>query len=149
MQTLGIVIDPGAGKPKLHGVILGGEAEDPLLIQDFELRAGGDDPGEQAVDLARRLQGKLSGLDFQAAAIRVAGARPVASRRKVQFSRAHAEGAALFVLREHLKKPIGTGDPKTFASALGENKEELIQRATSISNGKADAAVAAIAAFVL
>jgi hypothetical protein len=147
VQTLGIAIDPGGGKPKLLGIILSGTSDAPVVEQEFELKAGGDDPGEQAVDLARRLLAKLSGLDYQAAAIRVAGTPPVGSRRKRQFSRAHAEGAALFVIREHLKCPIVTGDPKAFAAMLGEQKDDLVERAKALSKGKADAVMAAIAAF--
>jgi hypothetical protein len=147
VQTLGIVVDPGAGKPKLSGVVLRGTAEEPVFVEDFELRASGDDPSEQAVDLALRLQAKISGLDFQAAAIRAAGRQPVANRRKAQFSRAHAEGAALLVLREHLKQPILTGNPTSFASLVGLKKDKIIEQATALSKSKADAAVAALAAF--
>ncbi len=147
MQTLGIAIDPGSGKPKLFGVVISGTAQAPVVQSEFEFRARDEAPGEQATALARLLQGKLPGLDFEAAGIRVAGASPVANRRRAAFSRAHAEGAALFVLREHLGRAVVQGDPKSFAKALGETKSVLVERATALSKGKADAAMAAIAAF--
>jgi hypothetical protein len=147
MQTLGIAIDPGSGKPKLFGVVLSGTAQAPMIQSEFEFRAQDEAPGEQATALARLLQGKLPGLTFEAAGIRVAGAQPVASRRKAPFSRAHAEGAVLFVLREHLGQAVIQGDPKSFAAALGETKDAFVGRATALSKGKADATMAAIAAF--
>jgi hypothetical protein len=147
MQTLGIAIDPGSGKPKLFGVVLSGSAQTPVVQLEFEFRAQHTTPAEQATALARLLQGKLPGLVFDAAGIRVAGAQPVASRRKAAFSRAHAEGAVLFVLREHLGRELTLGDPKSFAAELGERKDVLIERAAALSKGKADAAMAAIAAF--
>lgn len=147
MQTLGIAIDPGSGKPKLFGVVLSGTAQAPVVQSEFEFRAQHGAPSEQATALARLLQGKLPGLAFEAAGIRVAGAPPVASRRRAAFSRAHAEGAALFVLREHLGRAVTQGDPKSFAAALGETKDAFVERATALSKSKADAAMAAIAAF--
>ena len=144
---MGIAIDPGGGKPKLFGVILSGTAQQPVLEDEFELRVGEDDSGEQAAALAALLQGKLPGLDYDAAGIRVAGAQPVSSRRKRQFSRAHAEGAVLFVVRGHLQRPLTLGDPKSFAAKLGEKNDEFVARAKDLSKGKADAVMAAIAAF--
>lgn len=102
MRVLGITVDPAAGKPRILGVIVSGTARRPVLEDDFELRATGTDPSEQMVDLGRLLLGKLPGLSFDAAVVRTAGASPVARRNKAQFSRAHAEGAAIYVLREHL-----------------------------------------------
>ena len=118
-----------------------------MLEDEFEIRVGGEDPAEQVASLARLLQGKLPGLDYQFAGMQVAGASPVGSRRRRQFSRAHAEGAALYVVREHLQSSITLGDPKAFAAKLGEKKDDFIERAQELSKSKADAAMAAIAAF--
>ena len=147
MRTLGITIDPAGGSPRLLGVIVSGTAANPVLEDEFELRTSSSEASEQVADLARLLQAKLSGVEFDEAAIRVAGTSPVPSRLKAKFSRAHAEGAALFVLREHIKRPIRVGDPKSFAAGIGEPKDALVARAKSLSKGKADAAVAAIAAL--
>lgn len=102
-------------------------------------------PSEQAVDLARLLHAKLSGLEFDEASIRTAGAAPVASRLKAQFSRAHAEGAVLFVLRDHFNGEVTIGDPRSFAKKAGVSKDDLIARAKKLSSGKQDAVLAGIA----
>jgi hypothetical protein len=147
MRALGIAIDPGGGNPKLFGVVVSGTVFNPVLEDEFELRTSSSEAPEQVADLARLLQAKLPGIEFDGAAIRVAGARPVASRFRANFSRAHAEGAALYVLREHSKRPIRMGDPKSFAGDIGESKETLEARAKLLSKGKADAVIAAIAAL--
>lgn len=147
MRTLGIAIDPGGGNPKLLGVIVRGTAANPVLEDEFELKTSSTEAPEQVAALARLLHAKLPGIEFDEAAIRVAGTRPVASRFKGNFSRAHAEGAALYVLREHIKRPIGMGDPKSFAMEIGASKDDLVARAKGLSKGKTDAAIAAIAAL--
>lgn len=147
MRTLGIAIDPGAGNPKLFGVLVSGTVANPVLEDEFELRTSSIEAPEQVADLARLLQAKLPGIEFDGAAIRIAGTRPVASRFRGNFSRAHAEGAALYVIREHSQRPVGMGNPKSFAAEIGESKDSLIARAKQLSNRKADAVVAAIAAL--
>lgn len=144
MQVLGISIEPGGGMPRLFGAIVSGTIENPVLDFDFDLRAPDSDPAEQAVDLARLLLAKLPGLTFSAAVVRIAGARPVASRQRAQFSRAHAEGAVIYVLREHLGAPIAVGDPRSFAKSIGQKKEDLIAKAKAMSAGQTDAVLAAI-----
>lgn len=125
--------------------MVGGTLEEPTLEQTFELRATATVPSEQAVDLARLLHAKLPGLEFDEASIRTAGASPVASRLKAQFSRAHAEGAALFVLREHFNGEVTIGDPRAFAKKAGVTKDGLVAKAQGLSAGKQDAVLAAIA----
>lgn len=147
MTVLGISVTPAAGHPRLHGVLMGGTVANPKLEHEFELRATGDDASEQAVDLARLLLAKLPGLTFAEAVVRTAGASPVARRNKAQFSRAHAEGAILFVLREHLGKPVSTGDPQSFAKLAGETKEALVATAKAVSSGKHDAVIAGLSAL--
>jgi len=147
MRILGISVIPAAGKPRLMGVIVSGTVEKPTLEAQFELRAASSDPAEQAVDLARLLLAKLPGLSFDKAVIRTAGAGPVARRNKAQFSRAHAEGAVMFVVREHLGKPVDTGDPKGFAKALKIDKDALVAKAKDLSTGKHEAAIAGLSAL--
>jgi hypothetical protein len=144
VTVLGICVVPGAGAPKLHGVIARGTFEQPVIVDSFEVRTNSDQPAEQAVDLARLLLAKLPGLDFTAAAIRVAGTRPVGSRQRAAFSRAHAEGAALYVLREYLKSPVVTGDHKALAKALGVPHTELAAKSKELLKSKADAVLAAL-----
>jgi hypothetical protein len=149
MRTLGIVVDPGGGNPKIFGVVVSGSVDEPVLEEEFELNTSSSESSEQVAELALRLQGKLSGTEFDEAGVRVAGASPVASRRKAKFSRAHAEGAAIFVVREHIQRPIIIGDPKSFATKTGLTQAALVARAQQLSNAKADAVIAAIAAFTL
>jgi len=147
MSVLGISVNPAAGQPRLYGALVSGTVAAPVLDHEFELRATDAAASEQAVDLARLLLAKLPGLTFQDAVVRTAGASPVARRNKAQFSRAHAEGAILFVLREHLGKPIGTGDPQSFAKLTGEKKDALVVKAKTLSAGKHDAVIAGLSAL--
>jgi hypothetical protein len=147
MSVLGISVNPAAGQPRLYGALVSGTVAAPVLDDEFELRATDTDASEQAVDLARLLLAKLPGLTFQDAVVRTAGASPVARRNKAQFSRAHAEGAILFVLREHLGKPIGAGDPQSFAKLTGEKKDALVAKAKTLSAGKHDAVIAGLSAL--
>lgn len=135
---------PSSGAPKLYGVLADGTYEAPAIVDTFQVRTSSTEPAEQAVDLARLLLAKLPGLQFTAAAIRVAGTRPVGSRQKAAFSRAHAEGAALYVLREHLKAPVVTGDHKALAKELGVPYAELEAKSKELAKSKADAAIAAL-----
>ncbi|MCB1257179.1 MAG: hypothetical protein KDB26_08750 [Microthrixaceae bacterium] len=144
MAVLGICVVPSSGAPKLNGVLADGTYTEPVIVDTFQVRTNSNDPAEQAVDLARLLLAKLPGLEFTAAAIRVAGTRPVGSRQKAAFSRAHAEGAALYVLREHLKAAVTTGDPKALAKSLGVPHTELEAKAKELVKGKSDAALAAL-----
>lgn len=128
----------------MYGVLARGTFAEPEIVDTFEVRTNSDQPADQAVDLARLLQAKLPGLEFTAAAIRVAGTRPVGSRQKAAFSRAHAEGAALYVIREHLKSPVVTGDHKALAKMLGVPSADLEMKSKELAKSKADAALAAL-----
>lgn len=144
MRVLGIAVDPAGGAPRLKGVIVEGPSDSATVVDEFELRTADTSPAEQAVDLARLLLAKLPGLDFEVAAIRSAGTPPVARRNKAQFSRAHAEGALLYVLREHTKQPVAVGEPGYFAKAVGMTKDEIANAAKTLSSSKRDAVVAAL-----
>jgi hypothetical protein len=143
VRVLGISIDPAGGQPRLYGVLLSGSVASPTVEDSFEFRSSDTDPSEQVADLARLLLGKLPGLTFDAAVIRTAGPSPVARRNKAQFSRAHAEGAVLFVLREHLGIPVHTGDPQALAKGVGEKKNDFVARASALSS-KLDPTIAAL-----
>lgn len=147
MSALGISVNPAAGQPRLYGALVSGTIAAPTLDQEFELRATDTDASEQAVDLARLLLAKLPGLTFEDAVVRTAGTGPVPRRLKAQFSRAHAEGAVPFVLREHLGKPIGTGDPQSFAKLTGVPKVDLVAKAKALSANKHDAVIAGLSAL--
>lgn len=149
MQVLGISIDPAGGHPRLYGVVLGGTPDAPDVIEAFELRTPETDPSEQAVSLARLLLGKLPGLSFDYAAVRTAGTPPVARRNRAQFSRAHAEGSVLYVLREHTKQTVRCGDPGALAVAAGTKKAQLLEDAARISEGNKEAVVAALALLMM
>lgn len=99
------------------------------------------------MDLARLLLAKLPGLNVTEAVLRVAGPPKVPSRKKAQFSRAHAEGAVLYVLRESLGQPTRIGDLQSFAKALKLTKTELETQAKGLSNSKSDAVAAALSAL--
>lgn len=144
MQVLGISIDPAGGHPRLHGVILSGDPDAPQVEDSFEVRTNESEPSEQAVALARLLLGKLPGLENDHAAIRTAGTPPVARRNRAQFSRAHAEGSVLFVLREHARQPVLCGDPQALATAAGTKKAQLLESAAKISEGNKEAVIAAL-----
>jgi hypothetical protein len=142
MQVLGISIDPAGGHPRLHGVVMGGTLDDPKVIEVFELRTNESDPSEQAVSLARLLLGKLPGLAIDYAAVRTAGTSPVPRRNRAQFSRAHAEGSVLYVLREHTKQPVLCGDPQALATAAGTKKVPFMEKVAKISEGNKEALAA-------
>lgn len=144
MRVLGISVDPAGGKPRIVGAVVSGTAASPSLETEFELRAADTDPTEQVVDLGRLLLAKLPGLAFDKAVVRTAGARPVPTRNKAQFSRAHAEGAAMYVVREHLGKPVECGDPRSFAKTLAMDKDALVATAKRLSARKHEAVIAAL-----
>lgn len=123
---------------------MGGAPDAPEIVDAFELRTNESDPSEQAVSLARLLLGKLPGLAFDFAAVRTAGTTPVARRNRAQFSRAHAEGAVLYVLREHTRQPVLCGDPQALATAAGTKKALLLEQVAKISEGNKEALVAAL-----
>ncbi len=127
---------------------MGGSPGAPTVVDAFELRTNESEPSEQAVSLARLLLGKLPGLSFDHAAVRTAGTAPVASRYRAHFSRAHAEGSVLYVLREHAKKPVLCGDPQALATAAGTKKAQLLEDAAKISEGNKEARVAALGALM-
>ena len=77
----------------------------------------------------------------------MAGTTPVARRSKVAFSRAHCEGAILFVLRETLGKPVVVVEPVGAPRAIGLKKAELDALVDSLASKgvNGDAVLAALA----
>lgn len=140
---------PGGKNPRLYAAVLDGTLSEPRVVSTFELRSASIDPSEQAVDLARHLSPKLDGMHYERAGIRVAGTTPVARRSKVAFSRAHCEGAVLFVLREALGKPVVIVEPVGAPRTVGLKKAELDALVESLSSKgvHSDAVLAALAAL--
>ncbi|VXC09740.1 conserved hypothetical protein [Pseudoclavibacter sp. 8L] len=137
MSVLGVVVVPNGKHPQVHVAVLAGTLSSPVLVDAFHLRATSTGPSEQAVELAQLLSAKLVS-EMTAAAIRIAGTSPVARRLKAQFSRAHCEGAALFVLREHTGCEVGTVTPAGLAKSLGLKKDELDEVVVNLTSGKAN-----------
>ena len=117
----------------------------PTLVDAFTLNTTETEPGPQAVSLARLLHGRLPGLQFESAAIKTAGASPVARRNRAPFQRAHAEGALLFVLHEVSGVRVEATDAQGLASLAGREKAELETAAAELTARKhRDAAYAAL-----
>lgn len=149
MSVLGLVVVPAGKNPRVHAAVLEGTLAEPRVVTSFELRTASVDPSEQAVDLARHLSPKLNGTTFERAGIRVAGTTPVARRSKVAFSRAHCEGAIIFVLREAFGKPVVVVEPVGAPKAMGLKKPELDALVEGLASKgvNGDAVVAALAAL--
>lgn len=124
MSVLGVVVVTGKS-PRVQAVALDGSLDAPTVAGTFELRTSSIDPGEQAVDLARHMAPKITGAVYQAVAIRVAGASPVGRRNKATFSRAHCEGALIYVIRTATGSPVTIVDPVTAPRTVGMKKAQL------------------------
>ena len=148
MSVLGVVIVPNAKHPRVHAVVLDGTLDGPTVVDTFELRTAAVNPSEQAVDLARLLSAKITDA-MTASGIRIAGTTPVARRNRAAFSRAHCEGAVLFVLREAIGAPVATVVPLTAPTTVGIKRSELdvILGSVTSSGANPDAVLAAVAAL--
>lgn len=145
MRVLGISVDPAAGNPKIHVATVELQPSGPALIESFTVNTMETEPGRQAVNLARLLQGRLPGLSFESAAIKTAGASPVARRNRAGFHRAHAEGALLFVLHESASVRVEAKDAQGLATLARKKKADLEATAASLSAPKyRDAVYAAL-----
>lgn len=144
MHVLGISVDPNGGNPRLRCVVLSGDQSHPLLISEFDISTAATDSAVQSVDLAKLLLGRLPGLAINQAVIRKAGPASHPNRRQAQFSRAHTEGAVLYVLSEHLGTGVSVGDPQSLATSAGMKKTELVSRGTAVSKKRCDAALAGL-----
>lgn len=122
---------PGAS-PRVHAAVLDGTLDDPRFVESFSLTTASTDPSEQAVDLARHLEPKVDGASHEAVGIRVASASPVARRSKASFSRAHCEGALIYVIRSSTGKPVNLVDSVTAPKSVGLKKEQLDLRVQSL-----------------
>lgn len=138
MSTIGVVVVPNGKQPKVHAAVLTGALSTPTLEDAFQLTPTAAEPSEQAVELAELLSAKLNP-SMSAAAIRVAGNPPVARRYKAQFSRAHCEGALLFVLRQHTQMEVGTVVPAGLAKTLGLKSDVLETLVAQLVSGKVNA----------
>ena len=109
----------------MQAVILDGDLSAPEVTDTFELRTASTDPSEQAVDLARHIEPKVMGEGYEGVGIRVAGASPVGRRNKAAFSRAHCEGALIYVIRTVTGQPLTVVDPVTAPRSIGMKKTDL------------------------
>lgn len=151
MSVIGVVVVPNGKQPRVQAVILEGTLAAPVYVDSFELRTSSAEPSEQAVDLALALASRLAALGPTRAGIRIAGTPPVARRNKAAFSRAHCEGALLYVLREETGAAVGTIDPAGAPKAFGIKKAEFDERRDALisAGGNADAVVGALAALAM
>lgn len=146
MHALGISVDPAAGSPKAHIAIVELQSSGPAIVDSFTIKTTETEPGAQAVSLARLLQGRLPALSFDAAAIKTAGASPVARRNRATFQRAHAEGALLFVLHEVAGVRVEAKDAQGLATLAGKKKADLEAASAGLVVSKyRDAVYAALA----
>lgn len=146
MRTLGVSVEPSAGNPKVHVVTVESSQTGTILLDTFTLKTTETEPGAQAVNLARLLHGLLPGLAFESAAIKTAGASPVARRNRATFQRAHAEGALLFVLYEVAGMRVVARDAQGLAALGGKKKMDLETEAAGLTRSRyRDAAYAALA----
>ncbi|WP_264030327.1 hypothetical protein [Cellulosimicrobium sp. SH8] len=148
MRVLGISVDPAGGNPKVHIVLIDLGADGPKVDDTFTINTTETEPGAQAVNLARLLQGRLPGLTFNSAAIKTAGAPPVARRNRATFQRAHAEGALLFVLHEVTDVRLEAKDAQGLATLAGMKKTDLeaaVEALEGLPRKYRDAAYAALA----
>lgn len=146
MRALGISVDPAAGSPKVYAAVVELLSSGPTLVDSLAIKTTETEPGAQAVNLARLLQGRLPGLSFEAAAIKTAGASPVARRYSATFQRAHAEGALLFVLYDVADVRVEAKDAQGLATLARKKKADLEAAAEALSPNKfRDAVYAALA----
>ncbi|MET4051665.1 hypothetical protein ABID81_001009 [Frigoribacterium sp. PvP054] len=138
MSVLGVVVVPNGKHPKVYATVLAGTLSAPTLEDAFQLTPTAVEPSEQAVELADLLSAKLTS-SMSAAAIRVAGNSPIATRYKAQFSRAHCEGALLFVLRRHTQQEVRTIVPAGLAKSLGLTNDAFEALVVQLASGKANA----------
>ncbi|QKS87391.1 hypothetical protein [Curtobacterium flaccumfaciens] len=138
MSVLGIVVVPNGKHPKVHAAVLSGTLSAPTLNDSFQLTPTAVEPSEQAVELAELLSAKLTSV-MSVAAIRIAGNPPVARRYKAQFSRAHCEGALLFVLRRHTQREVGTIVPAGLAKSRGMKSDAFEALLAQLTSGKVNA----------
>lgn len=139
-------MEPSGGNPKVHVVVIESRHDGTIVLDSFTLKTAESEAGAQAVDLARLLHGRLPGLAFDAAAIKSAGASPVARRSRAPFQRAHAEGALLYVLNEDSDVRVEAKDAQGLATLAGKKKTDLEGAAAELVASKyRDAAYAALA----
>lgn len=144
MPVLGICVDPNGGNPRLRCVVLSGDSSSPVLDDEFDIGTALTNAAGQTVDLANLLAGRLPGLSIDVAAVRKASPSPHANRRGATFSRAHTEGAVIYVLSMCLDSEVSVGDPQSFAADLGVKKADLVARAKALTSRRQDAAIAAL-----
>lgn len=130
----------------MQAVVLEGSLAAPKVTDTLDIRTASTDPPEQAVDLARHIEPKVAGAGYAGVGIRVAGAAPYGRRNKATFSRAHCEGALIYVIRTATGQAVTVVDPVTAPKSIGMKKADLESLVDSIvSKGvNRDAVLAAV-----
>ena len=146
MKALGIATGYPAGshgRPVVTCVLLEGSRSSPAVVDAFDLKTPADDPMDQLQDLARALASKLSGLEIDAAIIRVADRSPQANQTTAPRRRLLIEGALALSCRE--KTPnVQARSGRELGQDAGLSKAELFALARTIDAGRPDAAAAAV-----
>ncbi len=146
MKALGIATGYPAGshgRPVVACVLLEGSRSSPTVLDAFDLKTPADDPMDQLQDLARALASKLSGLEIDAAIVRVADRSPQANQTTTPRRRLLIEGALALSCRE--KTPnVQARSGRELGQDVGMSKADLFALARTIDAGRPDAAAAAV-----
>lgn len=149
MKALGIATGypPGSrGRPVVACVLLDGPRTSPTVLDAFDLKTPADDPMDQLQDLARALASKLSGLEVDAAIIRVADRAPRANQSLTPRRRLLIEGALALCCRD--KTPhVQARSGRELGQDIGMSKADLLALARTIDAERPDAAAAAVSAL--
>jgi hypothetical protein len=146
MKALGIATGypPGNyGRPVVTCVLLEGSRSSPTVLDAFDLKTPGDEPMDQLQDLARALASKLSGLEIDAAIIRMADRSPQANQTTTPRRRLLIEGALALSCREKTSN-VRARSGRELGQDTGMSKAALFALARTIDAGRPDAAAAAV-----
>lgn len=150
MKALGIATGYPAGshgRPVVTCVLLEGSRSSPTVVDTFDLKTPADDPMDQLQDLARALASKLSGLEIDAAIIRVADRSPQANQSTTPRRRLLIEGALALSCREKTPHVLARSG-RELGQDADMSKADLFALARMIDAGHPDAAAAALSILV-
>jgi hypothetical protein len=131
------------GRPVVACVLLEGSRSSPTVLDAFDLKTPADEPMDQLQDLARALASKLSGLEIDAAVIRLADRAPQANQSPTPRRRLLIEGALALCCREKIAQ-VDARTGRELGQDTGMSKAELLALAGTIDASRKDAAAAAV-----
>jgi hypothetical protein len=146
MKALGIATgypSGNHGRPVVTCVLLEGSRTSPVVLDAFDFKTPADDAMDQLQDLARALASKLSGLEVDAAIIRVADRAPMANQNLTPRRRMLIEGALALCCREKTSR-VGARNGKELGDDTGLTKAGVLARGRTIDARRPDAAAAAL-----